>query len=318
MIFCGSSILAQAFHLRVVLHSFSSTANMASQCPPGLQRPSSWPIRNQRRHSAIAEFNAGLMSSLQDLHVKVENNAINMRILQTSITDLSEKVDGFTAKSATALSSNANELHFKELAQRVSGMELLLFGSSLEDFQNVIDKRINQATCISSQSATDTCVNNEPEAERSPCKAAGPYHEEPNGANNAPIPCPHFDISDEKCSADEELSIVDPLARCEELLLKFKSSLVSLPLQERSTKYQDLITKEFDAVFALFPRRPDVRTAITDNEFKKKYNMMHKSPLWFAVTRKYHAGTGDPMSKSDSFLNVMDMIVRFGDALNNA
>ena len=82
----------------------------------------------------------------------------------------------------------------------------------------------------------------------------------------------------------------------------------SLQLQKRDEEYKQLVLTEFDEVFSMFPRRPTALTRLTKKEYSKKYGSMHRTPLWLAVTGKYHSGTRNPMKKSDEFLHAMSML----------
>jgi len=178
----------------------------------------------------------------------------------------------------------------------------------------------------------------QPEPEESPIKLQGPglcsknnshdevndklifniFEEEPSDNTRRNLAATiHFDISDECSHADAEMSKLDPVANCEQFLVKLQEHLATVPLTERREVYERAIITDFDDVFLQFPRYPSIPTCITDKEFRKKYGAMHKTSLWRSITRKYHASTGDPMSKSDAFLQVMHRVVRFGDTLDN-
>ena len=97
--------------------------------PPGLERPSSWPVRSNRRHAAIAEFNASLMATLDLLMRKVSDLEESVRsssshLLLSSISDKLEQL----------LSTDIESTREDMLEARIASMEALLFRTPPEDF----------------------------------------------------------------------------------------------------------------------------------------------------------------------------------------
>ena len=64
----------------------------------------------------------------------------------------------------------------------------------------------------------------------------------------------------------------------------------------------------FGGILAECPERP--RTALNRDRFKEKYGNINGKSFWYDVTRKLHNGTGDPLCKSDLFLELMAMIFK--------
>ena len=85
----------------------------------------------------------------------------------------------------------------------------------------------------------------------------------------------------------------------------------SLQFQKKNAEYNQYVLQEFDEIFQAVPCPYLSRTTLTRKEYEKKYGNMHRTPLWNQVVKRYHNCTGDPLSKSDDFLRVMDIFMRF-------
>jgi hypothetical protein len=109
-------------------------ASMASLIPPGLHRPSSWPIRHERRHAAVATFNAHVVTSLTQINEQLETLACTQCTLQNKFNGLETKIDTMLDKfEHIFMSTLISEVRYEMLENRVSSLELLLFGSCLND-----------------------------------------------------------------------------------------------------------------------------------------------------------------------------------------
>merc|ERR1719362_1242095 len=103
---------------------------MAFQSPPGLARPSSWPVRLQRRHAAVTTFNAEVLQRLQD-------NALTHSALADTVQNLSNKIDMLINRFDSPVASQTSHAEPVDLLARVESMELLLFRTSLENFGKI-------------------------------------------------------------------------------------------------------------------------------------------------------------------------------------
>ena len=147
--------------------------------PPGLERlerPSSWPVRNKRRHYAVSSFNDGVNASLAELLDRSNQHVAVQSTLHSMIMAVSEKLDTLLDKfSRCRETSSFRDEKIQALKKRVEGMELLLFRTSLADFP-IIDQRIAETTALGS--STRECAKDqmEPESETSPIKPTSAHH----------------------------------------------------------------------------------------------------------------------------------------------
>ena len=83
-------------------------------------------------------------------------------------------------------------------------------------------------------------------------------------------------------------------------------------------EYIRILDLELDYIFQHLPKRTKTRTQMSRKEFDEKYGNMHRTDLWKLVVANYHENTGDPMSKSDAFLEVMHTITTFDEQLETS
>ena len=121
--------------------------------------------------------------------------------------------------------------------------------------------------------------------------------------------CINFDIysdaADSVHVADDNAN--DLLMKCKELATSIRSSLKHLQLQKEYKAYDELVLATFGDILESCPRSP--KTALSRDEISRKYNKLHHSRVWLVIVKKFHEGTGDPVSKSDMFLEVAHIIV---------
>ena len=159
--------------------------------PPGLPRPSSWPVRNQRRHAATASFNAKVLESLLDISLKLDG--------------ISNKLDNF---------KEGNESCTDELEKRVKGMELLLFRTHLDDFKTI------DASIMGTPSLR---FRTQPDPELSPLA-------DQNSASTAPDDAARFDIFEERIDAACQWEW-QPCAGGDEAVIQFPSPAIDASIQ---------------------------------------------------------------------------------------
>ena len=149
---------------RTVLHSVDRTANMASvvasTASSGFSRPSSWPVRNQRRHAAIAEFQSQVLELLADMSSRLLH-------METSLSGLQVCLPlGLTNLCAPQVSEcdTSHVQKINRMEERIASIETLLFKASFEDFKT-IDEVI--ATTKHDARLADSChANFEPKEEK--------------------------------------------------------------------------------------------------------------------------------------------------------
>jgi hypothetical protein len=131
---------------------------MAFQLPPGLNRPSSWPVRHQRRHLATTAFNAQVLESLATITSKVQSP-----VCEVELTSMREQIDKLQANVNLILQmvdlSASPHPASEDLEKRIASMELLLFRCTMRDFTQIDEK------------VTKSMPPSQPEAEDSPLKA---------------------------------------------------------------------------------------------------------------------------------------------------
>ena len=106
---------------------------VASTASSGFSRPSSWPVRNQRRHAAIAEFQSQVLELLADMSSRLLH-------METSLSGLQVCLPlGLTNLCAPQV-SKCNTSHVQKMnrmEERIASIETLLFKASFEDFKTI-------------------------------------------------------------------------------------------------------------------------------------------------------------------------------------
>lgn len=151
---------------------------MAFEMPPGLCRPSSWPVRQQRRHVATAQFNNQVLDSLTTINSKVEGFSF-----EADFNRMSEQIDKLQSSVNLILQRVDIAMTNEDLEKRLESMELLLFRRNFKDFVQ-IDRQVLAAVPAS-----------QPEPEASPLKAQQITKTETELSN--PRKCINFDIFSE-------------------------------------------------------------------------------------------------------------------------
>lgn len=67
-------------------------------------------------------------------------------------------------------------------------------------------------------------------------------------------------------------------------------------------QYKELICKHFGYNFSQYAKCE--RTSLTRHQFEIQYDPMHRSTIWKLLCEEYDRGTGDPLCKADSFLQL--------------
>lgn len=98
----------------------------------------------------------------------------------------------------------------------------------------------------------------------------------------------------------------DDFQTLDELIEKVRDEVRRLREKKCYNEYEDLMMKTFQQHFAKCKRSP--RTALTRQEVDRRYGDMHRSGLWQKVCNEHYDGTGDPVNKSDEFLEMMHKI----------
>jgi len=104
-------------------------------------------------------------------------------------------------------------------------------------------------------------------------------------------------VSDTECG---------PVEKCNQIVASVPASLEALWAAKDEDKYEKLFFDAFEDVLNECPRQP--RTTLKRQEFEHKYGNMHRSILWSRVVKQFHNATGDPLSKTDFFLDTMAVI----------
>ena len=155
--------------------------------PPVLQRPSSWPVRNQRRHVATTNFNAEVVNSLASITTK----------LDSGVAALAAKLDMVLEEIRPSQFVRGMD----ELGKRIDSMELLLFRTHLKDFQAIdanLDGMLRESLPL------------QPEPELSPPKRCGLIQLKHQHAEaEPPVSALNFDIYDERVDAASQWEPLD-------------------------------------------------------------------------------------------------------------
>lgn len=110
---------------------------------------------------------------------------------------------------------------------------------------------------------------------------------------------------------DDSLDLVRMCSsKLQSLTPKLRTTNKNKPRQE----YLRFLFEKIDDVFQHLSYRTDSTKMLRD-VFDQKHPGLQRTDLWYFAVRKYHGGTGDPMSKSDSFIEVMQKIRQFDEQL---
>ena len=93
------------------------------------RRPSSWPVRNERRHCAMAKFNAEVLSQLADIASRLQRIEDNLSSPQLT------PPPGLNDANAILYQDRGNSL--VDMDNRLSRMEMLLLRTPLPDFKEL-------------------------------------------------------------------------------------------------------------------------------------------------------------------------------------
>jgi hypothetical protein len=108
--------------------------------PPGLTRPSSWPVRHERRHAAVSTFNAHVTKSLDKLNQRLDD--MKLQTVEDKINNLEKKFDMMINQLGHCMQVQPTvDAQCDSLEERINSMEILLLRTSIEDFRS-IDKRM--------------------------------------------------------------------------------------------------------------------------------------------------------------------------------
>ena len=138
------------------------------------ERPSSWPVRRQRRDFALQKYHSEVLAAISGVKesMAVQFDKVNVRLgqLETSLCSISTESK---ESHGEARSSGNDPCLLAEAVSRIDRMELLLFRTSLYDFQ-MLDAEVLE---ILPKCASRACaqVGHEPESERSPVKDAADF-----------------------------------------------------------------------------------------------------------------------------------------------
>ena len=100
-----------------------------------LDRPSSWPVRNQRRHAAAANFNMQVLGSLSQMATKLDK----IEHLDDAVTQLAQRINELvlTVHGLPLRHEEPEHPNTDDLEKRIASMELLLFRTPLPKFDKI-------------------------------------------------------------------------------------------------------------------------------------------------------------------------------------
>eukprot|EP00746_Dinoflagellata_sp_MGD_P014285 gnl/MRDRNA2_/MRDRNA2_131261_c0_seq1.p1 gnl/MRDRNA2_/MRDRNA2_131261_c0~~gnl/MRDRNA2_/MRDRNA2_131261_c0_seq1.p1 ORF type:complete len:269 (-),score=45.54 gnl/MRDRNA2_/MRDRNA2_131261_c0_seq1:371-1177(-) len=96
------------------------------------------------------------------------------------------------------------------------------------------------------------------------------------------------------------------IKRCQAIAGEISEQVKKLKINNDRDKYEELILNRFDSVFRECPTLP--HTGLSRQGFEKKYGSLHRYFPWSKVCKRFHGGISDPLSKSDIFLQIMQII----------
>ena len=72
--------------------------------------------------------------------------------------------------------------------------------------------------------------------------------------------------------------------------------------RETYEEYENLVKNHFGQKF--IESCSNSKTELTRSQFEEKYEPLHRSRIWKALCKEYCGQTGDPLAKSDRFLEL--------------
>ena len=67
------------------------------------------------------------------------------------------------------------------------------------------------------------------------------------------------------------------------------------------------LLNKYRNILSACPQWP--KTALSREEFETHYGRMHRTHLWQRACNLFHGGTGDPLSKSDTYLRMFRLVL---------
>ena len=266
---------------------------------------SMWPTRHVRRHEAVARDHELLMQRLD----RIEDSLLSLSTRLDDFTDAQMTSD----RRMTSLSAQERVTTHdvqQSMQTRLDKLELLLFRTSLHDFAK-LDEEIH---CLRANSH-DSAMPTQPDAEISPGQAN--IICTPPGLQTSPR-CLKFDIFSDGSSPTIESEVGDIIpevtlgaestltSRCKIISDRVRDQCCTLHGDDWQRRLDELIMANFHQEFLDCPQMP--KTQLDRTSIRAAYDSHDRHYLWRMVCNKYHEGTGDPVSKSDAFLDVMKLV----------
>jgi len=299
----NTNIPASQHFIFLKSNSTNHRMHMQMQMPQsekGASKVSIWPLRREKRHMAVKLFNDKIEEFMTRIEQKMEMFENRMFALEKTILHVERVV------------ANKNE-HVE-----VNLCNFQDLGDRLEDAINVITETTNKLDIFPSQQFAEMVKpgqsmerGQEIEMEKTNKRGKG------SGGSKQDSQALSSGQGEGETGActnvllDGSLDLVQMCSsKLQSLMPKLRTTNKNKPRQE----YLRFLFEKIDDVFQHLPYRTDSTRMLRD-VFDQKYPGLQRTDLWHFAVRKYHGGTGNPMSKSDSFIKVMHAIRQFDEQL---
>jgi len=195
------------------------------------------------------------------------------------------------------------------LQERLQRIEDLLFLADVTQIDDAIRKILHSA-CTSTNS---TCAHAEPEVEQTPTKHVRGLDVPQSSGKQLMFNI--YDDTEYLCQVGIQTDLCcsfvdheDPVAKCLSIAqeLRQQGEQLQIPIANNGEEFVELVLDKFGDLLEAAPLEP--QTKISRDSFAELYDNMHREAHWNQVVKRYHNGTGDPESKSDVFIELMNVI----------
>ena len=247
--------------------------------------PSVWPVRNERRHAAMAKDMDKINSRLSNIENIVEQLSDKLNDVMAILSPKSHIVH-----PPPGLQINVDKDH-QDYQHRIERLETILVCSPPEPFQPSVSAVLDMLILKSIEEEAET---REPDVELTPEKTK-------------PISMRlNFDACEDAQKTMEPSSVEDIFAQCSAIAHKVRDEVQEMVADKKHDQLEQLIVQKFGDILSECPLQP--RTSLDRDTIRKTYERHDQHWIWPRICHRYHSGTGDPCAKSDTFLKIMYII----------
>jgi len=310
-----------------------------------LHRPSSWPIRKERRHIAANNAHLQVMNKLDEMSMRISKlefasgppGLTESELTQGILPNLArqiEEIHKVVVKMSLPLNLRSSDTHqrsptvdYHDHQDRLDRLEKILVCTPPKVLEPSVDQVLDQLLLhrIDEQQSSV-----EPELELTPEKSKrqslGPnfdaFHENVDEGNvkrqltaslSGSVHTNSNLSASIECASplnmDSETHVEDLqslLKKCTGIAQQVCSEVRQMQEKGEQHELEKLIIDKFGSILSSCPTSP--RTKLDREEIRRRYDRHDRHWVWSLVCRTFHNSTGDPESKSDAFIEIMHIL----------